>query len=154
MDLTRRKALIGLCVAAVPAPRAASAAQRPLRISVPMGLHQKMIEELGTRFTKANPAIAVEFLGKGDSWDPLLQVTLREGLVNGLPDATWQSLAYARLLARRGYIQPLDPLAGGRAAFTGSASRSLCWNQSLAIAVSTRCRSEPRSLSFTTTWIS
>ncbi|WFT96844.1 extracellular solute-binding protein [Bradyrhizobium barranii] len=119
MDLTRRKALIGLCVAAVPAPRAASAAQRPLRISVPMGLHQKMIEELGARFTKANPAIAVEFLGKGDNWDPLLQVTLREGLVNGLPDATWQSLAYARLLARRGYIQPLDPLAGGRAAFTG-----------------------------------
>ncbi|WP_082847955.1 extracellular solute-binding protein [Bradyrhizobium sp. DOA9] len=117
MTLTRRKAIIGLCAAAMPTGRAASVTQTRLRISAPIGIHQKMLGELASRFTRLNPAITIEFVGKGDNWDPLLQVTLREGLVNGLPDATWQSLTYAPLLARRRYLQSLDALAGGRRAF-------------------------------------
>lgn len=119
MPLTRRDILTaGISLAALSSPHAAIAAKLKLKISTWIGPYQNMLHELGVQFTSANPDIAIEFIAKGDNWEPLLQTTLRDGLINDLADGTWQSLTYAPLLARRGYAQPLDPLAGGRAAFS------------------------------------
>lgn len=120
MPLTRRDILAaGTAAVGMGAlrPSRAAAAKLTLKIGTPIGTYQKMLGELAGRFTAANPEIAIEFVAKGDNWDPLLQTTLRDGLINDLPDGTWQSLTYAPLLTRRGYAQPLDPVAGGRTAF-------------------------------------
>ncbi|MES5486347.1 extracellular solute-binding protein [Bradyrhizobium sp. INPA03-11B] len=120
MPLTRRETL-GAAAAAIGMatlpPSHAAASKLILKVSTPIGSYQKMLRELASRFTSANPEIVVEFTAKGENWDPLLQATLRDGLINDLPDGTWQSLTYAPLLARRGYAQSLDPVAGGSAAF-------------------------------------
>ncbi|MGY4408073.1 extracellular solute-binding protein [Bradyrhizobium sp. USDA 3315] len=120
MPLTRRDILVaGTAAIGIGVLRSSRAAtsKLTLKISTPIGTYQKMLGELGSRFTSANPEIVIEFVAKGENWDPLLQNTLRDGLINDLPDGTWQSLTYAPLLARRGYAQPLDSVAGGSAAF-------------------------------------
>lgn len=120
MPLTRRDILLaGTTAIGMGAWRSsrAAASKLTLKISTPIGTYQKMLSELATRFTSTNPEIAIEFIAKGDNWDPLLQTTLRDGLINDLPDGTWQSLTYAPLLARRGYAQALDLVAGGSAGF-------------------------------------
>ncbi|WP_028351384.1 extracellular solute-binding protein [Bradyrhizobium murdochi] len=75
--------------------------------------YAKMLADLGQKFTGKHPETQVEFVANGDNWDPLLQKTFRGALVGDLPDATWQSLTYAQLLARRGISQPLDEFSGG-----------------------------------------
>ncbi|MBP1299812.1 extracellular solute-binding protein [Bradyrhizobium elkanii] len=117
MPLTRREILAGIGLGAFSSPHAAVAARTRLKISTWFGSHQNMLHELGSQFTSAND-VTLDFIPKGDNWDPLLQTTLRDGLINDLPDATWQLLTYAPLLARRGYAQPFDPIVGGSVAFT------------------------------------
>ncbi|MGX1350650.1 multiple sugar transport system substrate-binding protein [Bradyrhizobium elkanii] len=120
MPLTRRDILVaGTTAIGMGAWRSSRAAtsKLTLKISTPIGTYQKMLGELATLFTVANPEIGIEFVAKGENWDPLLQTTLRDGLIGDLPDGTWQSLTYVPLLARRGYAQPLDLVAGGSAAF-------------------------------------
>ncbi|MCP1835456.1 multiple sugar transport system substrate-binding protein [Bradyrhizobium sp. USDA 4532] len=120
MPLTRRDILVaGTTTIGIGALRSSRAAARKLtlKISTPIGTYQKMLGELARRFTSANPDIVIEFVAKGENWDPLLQTTLRDGLISDLPDGTWQSLTYAPLLARRGYAQPFDSVAGGSTVF-------------------------------------
>ncbi|MDQ0469535.1 extracellular solute-binding protein [Labrys wisconsinensis] len=116
MAIDRRSLLIGsaCAVGALAAPMriAAAAAVTTIRISVYAG-YETMLGDLAARFSAIRPDIAVDYVVRGDNWDPLLQMTLRDSLVGGLPDGTWQYLTYAPLLARRGIVQPLDPLFGG-----------------------------------------
>lgn len=116
MRITRRSVLLTgastLGVLAMPAIRASASSNIELTISTTVSSYTKMLEELADRFTAQNPSIAVNFVGKGDNWDPLLQITLRDALINDLPDGTWQSLTFAPLLARRGIAQPLNGLFG------------------------------------------
>jgi multiple sugar transport system substrate-binding protein len=97
---------------AMPAVRASAAARTEIAISVNVSSYQKMLDALAAAFSERNPDVAIRYIGKGDNWDPLLQITLRDSIVNDLPDGTWQSLTYAPLLARRGIAQPLDPQFG------------------------------------------
>lgn len=122
MSMNRRTVLVAsaaiLGTALTTSRRASAAAQTTLKISTPNSSYKKMLDELAAKFSAANPNVGVEFIGKGDNWDPLLQFTLREGLIGDLPDGTWQSLTYASLLAQRGYAQPLKAAAGGAGAFS------------------------------------
>ncbi|MER8929033.1 extracellular solute-binding protein [Mesorhizobium sp. M0859] len=120
MFMNRRNILVAgaaILGTALTSRRASAAAQTTLKISTPNSSYKKMLDELAAKFSAANPNVGVEFIGKGDNWDPLLQFTFREGLIGDLPDGTWQSLTYASLLAQRGYAQPLNAVAGGAGAF-------------------------------------
>lgn len=84
-----------------------------LTISHGAPAYVKMLAELGRTFTSKHPDTEVEFVAGGGGWDPLLQSTFRGALVGDLPDATWQSLTYSHVLAKRGISQPLDEFSGG-----------------------------------------
>ncbi|NTE65088.1 hypothetical protein G6M85_05610, partial [Agrobacterium tumefaciens] len=71
--------------------------------------YQALLAELSAEFSAQNPSMAVKFSADGDNWDPLLNNTLRAAVVGALPDATWQSLTYAGILADRNIAQPLNP---------------------------------------------
>ena len=113
MKTTRRKLLLaaGAGFLAAPAIIARAEEKATLRISQGGPNFLKMLAELKRQFDAADNTATVEFVADGDNWDPLLQNTLREAVIGDLPDATWQSLTYAPLLARRGLAQPLDTLA-------------------------------------------
>lgn len=116
MPVSRRSVLsAGAAIAALPLlPRTPRAAQQ-LTLSHAFGAHhQPMLDALVQRFMEAHPDLAVEAVVGGDNWSPLLQTTLRQGLVGDLPDLSHQSLTFTRLLHRNGLVQPLDPLFGGR----------------------------------------
>lgn len=84
-----------------------------LKIAISASNYMDMLNEIGQKFTQANPGIKVGFVAAASDWDSLLQSTLRSALVGDLMDGTWQSLTYAPLLASRSIAQPLDTLAGG-----------------------------------------
>jgi multiple sugar transport system substrate-binding protein len=110
--LHRRPVLAGLAGAALGAvlPRPARSA-KPITLRIThgfVGIHLPMVAALVQRFMELHPDIAVEATPGGDNWDPHLQATLRAGIVNDLPDLSHQTLAYTRVLLRRGYVQPLD----------------------------------------------
>src|SRR5262249_34168098 len=109
--VSRRKMIAGIA-AGIAAPRLAQA-QSSRRVTLRIthafvAIHQPMVAALVRRFMELNPDIAVDAQPGGDNWDPLLQATLRSGIVGDLPDVSHQSLAYTRVFQRRGYVQPLD----------------------------------------------
>ncbi|MDA9408886.1 hypothetical protein XH98_29770 [Bradyrhizobium sp. CCBAU 51745] len=103
-----------------------------------------MLAELGQQFSAKYPGVAVDFIAGGDNWDPLLQSTFRSALVNDLPDATWQSLTYAGILARRGIAQPMD-------AFTEDAKTLVGMGLSQPLIEATQVKGKTYSLPFGTT---
>ncbi|MBZ9603025.1 extracellular solute-binding protein [Phyllobacterium chamaecytisi] len=56
--------------------------------------------------------MSIKFVADGDNWDPLLNNTIRASLVNSLPDASWQVVTYAAILANRKIAQPLNQFFG------------------------------------------
>jgi multiple sugar transport system substrate-binding protein len=104
--------MIAGIAAALAAPRLARAqSARRITLRITHGfiaIHQPMVAALVRRFMELNPDIAVEAQPGGDNWDPHLQATLRSGLIGDLPDLSHQTLAYTRVLQRRGFVQPLD----------------------------------------------
>lgn len=115
MHLSRRHLIVGgLASAATFAAPAISKAGTKLTVTISQGQPHfpSLLSDLADQFAADNPAMAVKFAVDGDNWDPLLNNTLRASVVGALPDATWQSLTYAGLLASRGIVQPLNPLFG------------------------------------------
>lgn len=113
MDLNRRHFIAAgfASAASFAAPAILKAGARlTITISQAQPHFSALLSELTDQFAAENPAMAVKFVVDGDNWDPLLNNTLRASVVGALPDATWQSLTYAGLLASRGIAQPLDPL--------------------------------------------
>src|SRR5258707_843895 len=109
--LSRRRMIAGVAAAlAAPAMARAQPARRiTLRITHGfIAIHQPMVAALVRRFMELNPEIAVEAQQGAENWDPHLQATLRAGIVGDLPDVSHQTLAYTRVLQRRGFVQPLD----------------------------------------------
>ncbi|TWB87246.1 carbohydrate ABC transporter substrate-binding protein (CUT1 family) [Bradyrhizobium macuxiense] len=94
---------------------AISRAANNVRLKISHGAppYAKMLAELGQRFSGKHPGTEVEFIANGEGWDPLLQNTFRGAIIGDLPDATWQSLAYTPILAKREISQPLDEFSGG-----------------------------------------
>ncbi|MBS7705592.1 extracellular solute-binding protein [Chelatococcus asaccharovorans] len=89
-------------------------AASPIELSISHGAptYLNMLNALGTAFHADHSGMGAKFIADGDNWDPLLQNTLRESVVGALPDITWQSLTYARILAKRSVAQPLNEFAG------------------------------------------
>lgn len=109
-SLSRRLYLAGVVSAAV-ASAARAQPSRRIKLTVShgfIGIHLPMIAALVQRFAELHPSIDVHTQQGGDNWDPHLQSTLRAGLVGDLPDLSHQTLAYTRVLLRRGFVQPLD----------------------------------------------
>ncbi|UCI31724.1 extracellular solute-binding protein [Mesorhizobium sp. B4-1-4] len=112
MHLTRRQLMAtGVASAAALATPGILKAEERLTITISHGapLYLALLAELSGNFAADNPGIAVKFAADGDNWDPLLNNTLRASVVGSLPDATWQSLTYAGILANRKIAQPLNP---------------------------------------------
>nr|WP_110374359.1 extracellular solute-binding protein [Chelatococcus asaccharovorans] len=103
------------CLATPHVSRAANRTKLTISNGAPQ--YQQVLTDLATEFRRESPEIEVDFVVAGDSWDPLLQNTLRGSLVGDLPDGTWQSLTYAPLLAKRGIAQPLTTQFGGSSEF-------------------------------------
>lgn len=95
-------------------PSVCAVAASPIEVAISDGAptYGDLKAALTSQFAASHAGEAVRFVPDGDNWDPLLQNTLREAIVNAVPDGTWQSLTYAPLLARRGIAQPLNALGG------------------------------------------
>lgn len=78
-----------------------------------------MLEDLVRAFQKENGEIEVDAALVGDNWSPLLQATLRAGLVGDLPDISHQGMTFTRILMKNGFAQPLDDVLGGKEAIAG-----------------------------------
>ena len=112
--MKRRTVLEGLAASMLSMPAVAQSRQVVLTITHGFGGHHApMVAEITRRFMLQHPDIEVRISMTADNWDPLLQTTLRNGLVGDLPDISHQSFNYARILNDRGFAQPLDELLGG-----------------------------------------
>ncbi|MET3973336.1 extracellular solute-binding protein [Bradyrhizobium sp. S3.5.5] len=114
MRTTRRKVLLAAAgaIGSLAVPAIVRAATTKLTISHGAPAYLKMLAELGQQFSAKYSGVRVDFIAGGENWDPLLQSTLRSALVGDLPDATWQFLTYAGILAKRGISQPMDAFTG------------------------------------------
>ncbi|MBB4428327.1 multiple sugar transport system substrate-binding protein [Bradyrhizobium sp. CIR48] len=117
MHTTRRTLLLAgtASVAGALATPTVSRAGNIVKLTISHGAPRfaKMLADLGRQFTGKNPETEVEFVASGDNWDVLLQNTFRGAVSGDLPDGTWQSLTYARKLAKRGISQSIDNFSGG-----------------------------------------
>ncbi|MGY4501321.1 multiple sugar transport system substrate-binding protein [Bradyrhizobium sp. GM24.11] len=121
MRITRRKLIFAgaAAIGSVACPAIVRAAATKLTVSHGAPPYLKMLAELGQQFSVKYPGVRIDFIAGGDNWDPLLQSTLRSALVGDLPDATWQSLTYAGILAKRGISQPMDTFTADAKALAG-----------------------------------
>lgn len=114
--LNRRSFLVKTAVASsvFACPAVVARAQSKTSITVSHGIPNfpDLISALTKGFAEKHPDIRLELIAGGDNWNPLLQSTLRDAVANNLPDATWQNLTYANILASRNIIVPLDDLFG------------------------------------------
>lgn len=114
MSVTRRSVL-----AATGAALAAPArAQSRLTLTASQGLQgwPALREGLASALTRGHPDLALTWQPGSNDWDVTLQDTLRQSVVNTLPDLSHQSLNNVRTLVQRGLVVPLDPFlaaAGG-----------------------------------------
>lgn len=116
MSLTRRQivASAGAALAAPALARAQSGRRTVLTLTHAFAAtHTAMVADLAKAFMEKFPSIELRPQLVGDNWEPLLQATLRNGLVGDLPDVSHQSLTFTRIFVRNGFAQPLDDLAGG-----------------------------------------
>lgn len=77
--------------------------------------NQEMLMALIQAFHAQNSGVEITPILAGDNWSPLLQATLRAGLIGDLPDISHQSLTFTGILKKNGFAQPLDDLLGGQA---------------------------------------
>ncbi|UCI32067.1 extracellular solute-binding protein [Mesorhizobium sp. B4-1-4] len=113
MIITRRSFLLTGAVssAVIAAPAIVRASEKTtVTISQAAPTYQAVLSGLTTEFEKENASMSVKFVADGDSWDPLLNNTIRASMINSLPDASWQALSYTGILASRHIAQPLNKL--------------------------------------------
>jgi len=106
----------GLCAVAVSLSlgTARAADKTTIVVTHPFTAHNgEVIEAIKNEFEKENPDIEVKLQLTGDNWEPILQATLRSGIVGDLPDVSHQSLTFTRILVDRGLVQPLNAISGG-----------------------------------------
>lgn len=93
-------------------------AQTEITVQYPMPQYFKdAMTQIADDFMKANPGIKVRFLIPGDTYNDLLQKSLRAALTKDLPDVTFQALPYLRTFVDRGNAADLSPLIAADADF-------------------------------------
>ncbi len=86
-------------------------AQTEITVQYPMPQYFKnAMTQIADDFMKANPGIKVRFLIPADTYNDLLQKSLRAALTKDLPDVTFQALPYLRTFVSRGNALDLGAL--------------------------------------------
>lgn len=86
-------------------------AQTEITVQYPMPQYFKdAMTTIADDFMKANPDVKVRFLIPADTYNDLLQKSLRAALTKDLPDVTFQALPYLRTFVDRGNAADLGPL--------------------------------------------
>lgn len=107
MSLARRS----LLAAAAAFTPGATLGQTRLILTASHGLQgwTALRDRLSAALASAHPNLALTWQPGSDDWDVTLQSTLRQGIVDALPDLSHQALNNVRVLAERGLVVPLDP---------------------------------------------
>lgn len=104
---SRRTVVIG---AALSALSKATLAADPLtlRVSLTPSIFAAMFDDMIRQFQAANPHVRIKIAGSHRDQGDQFQATLREALVNGLPELSFQGFAYIPALKERGITVRLD----------------------------------------------
>lgn len=107
-------------VVAVAAIAVGSTAFAQTEITVQYAMPQIMKEAMtviADDFMKAHPGVKVRFLIPADSYNDLLQKSLRASMTQQLPDVSFQALGYLRTFVDRRAAADLDPLIAADSSF-------------------------------------
>lgn len=119
MSLTRRSFLVKTVMAssALACQPLIAHADSKVNITISHGIPNfpLLLDGLKHRFVEKHPDIRLEFVAGGNNWGPALQATLRDAVVSNLPQAIWQNLTFANILASRDIIAPLNGFFGNAA---------------------------------------
>src|SRR5215475_4343367 len=93
MTISRRELITGTAATALAASLPPAAAQQvtTLRVSIVPSIFPQMFDEMIKAFEAAHPDIKVKVDGRFRDQGDQFQATLRQGLVNDLPDVTCRS---------------------------------------------------------------
>ena len=114
MKIFRRSMLAGAALALLASSQFALAADPvTLRVSLTPSIFNAMFDRMIKQFEAANPDIKVKITGSHRDQGDQFQATLRESLVNDLPEISFQGFAYVpELKERRITVRLDDRLAG------------------------------------------
>ena len=104
-----RKTLLGTAMAACFTTTAHAVTEINIQYAMPQVMRPAM-DAIADEFMKTHPDIKVNFLIPGDTYQDLLQKTLRASLTKSTPDVTFQALGYLRTFVDRDAAVNLDPL--------------------------------------------
>lgn len=114
MTLLRRTLLACIALMFLGSAGAAPAAdQVTVHVSLTPSIFRTMFDELIKQFEAANPGIKIEITGNYRDQGDQFQATLRAGLVNSLPEVSFQGFAYVPQLKERGITVRLDDRIAG-----------------------------------------
>jgi multiple sugar transport system substrate-binding protein len=109
-QLTRRAFMLG-AAAAIPAlARSNTKDSSSLRVSATPSIFRSLFKDLSREFERRYPGCPVELTVNARTQDDQIQGTLRDALIDNLPDVSFQGLNYLRLLYQRRIAVPLDDL--------------------------------------------
>jgi multiple sugar transport system substrate-binding protein len=108
MTVFRRTLLAGATLLLLGSQTAFAADPLTLRVSLTPSIFNTMFDELIKQFENENPDIKIKINGSYRDQGDQFQATMREGLVNGLPDVSFQGFAYVPELKDRGITVRLD----------------------------------------------
>lgn len=117
MRLSRRRLIAGMAALST----APAYADSRLMLTASQGLQSwtAMRDGLAQMLTREHSELGLTWWPGSDDWDITLQETLRESIVNALPDVSHQSLNNVRMLSERGVAVPLDPFLGKAGGWAG-----------------------------------
>lgn len=110
MTISRRIVMTSAAAAALAAgfPPATAQQVTTLRVSIVPSIFPQMFDDMIKGFEAAHPDIKIKIDGRFRDQGDQFQATLRQGLVNDLPDVTFQGFAYLEPLKERGITIRLD----------------------------------------------
>ncbi|WP_024510009.1 extracellular solute-binding protein [Bradyrhizobium sp. ARR65] len=112
MSLKRREFLRIAC--ALPlvslAERAFALDSPAVQVSVTPSIFRTMFDQLITRYDQVHPAMKAAIRETNPDQIAQMQSTLRQALINDLPDVSFQGFAYLATLKEQGVIQPIKEL--------------------------------------------
>ncbi|SJM30220.1 extracellular solute-binding protein [Mesorhizobium delmotii] len=85
-----------------------AAAETTLRVSYSPATYKELYQDLADRFMQIHPDTKVELEIGSDSYDTLVQQTIRASITGQMPDISYQGLNQIRTLVERKLPVPLD----------------------------------------------
>src|SRR5262249_43404339 len=108
MTILRRTLLAGAAALMTLGSQAFAADPVTLRVSLTPSIFNSMFDALIKQFEAENPDIKIKVMGSYRDQGDQFQATLREGMVNELPEVSFQGFAYIPELKDRGITVRLD----------------------------------------------